>query len=237
MQMSSEKFRVLVVDDEPDIVEFLSYNLLKEGYAVFTATNGQEALDSVAKNNPDLVLLDIMMPVMDGVEACRSIRSNPMYNHIIVSFITARTEDYSQIAGFNVGADDYIMKPIKPRVLLSRVAALLRRRSMNSEQKNQDVQNDNLIKYGNLEIDKERFEVKKNGELLVFVKKEFEIVLLLISKPGKVFSREEIFKKVWGDDVIVGNRTIDVHVSKIREKLGDEYIKTLKGVGYKLEFE
>jgi two-component system alkaline phosphatase synthesis response regulator PhoP len=226
-----------VVDDEPDIVEFLSYNLLKEGYAVFTATNGQEALDSVAKNNPDLVLLDIMMPVMDGVEACRSIRSNPMYNHIIVSFITARTEDYSQIAGFNVGADDYIMKPIKPRVLLSRVAALLRRRSMNSEQKNQDVQNDNLIKYGNLEIDKERFEVKKNGELLVFVKKEFEIVLLLISKPGKVFSREEIFKKVWGDDVIVGNRTIDVHVSKIREKLGDEYIKTLKGVGYKLEFE
>lgn len=235
--MSSEKFRVLVVDDEPDIVEFLSYNLLKEGYAVFTATNGQEALDSVAKNNPDLVLLDIMMPVMDGVEACRSIRSNPMYNHIIVSFITARTEDYSQIAGFNVGADDYIMKPIKPRVLLSRVAALLRRRSMNSEQKNQDVQNDNLIKYGNLEIDKERFEVKKNGELLVFVKKEFEIVLLLISKPGKVFSREEIFKKVWGDDVIVGNRTIDVHVSKIREKLGDEYIKTLKGVGYKLEFE
>lgn len=235
--MSSEKFRVLVVDDEPDIVEFLSYNLLKEGYAVFTATNGQEALDSVAKNNPDLVLLDIMMPIMDGVEACRSIRSNPMYNHIIVSFITARTEDYSQIAGFNVGADDYIMKPIKPRVLLSRVAALLRRRSMNSEQKNQDVQNDNLIKYGNLEIDKERFEVKKNGELLVFVKKEFEIVLLLISKPGKVFSREEIFKKVWGDDVIVGNRTIDVHVSKIREKLGDEYIKTLKGVGYKLEFE
>lgn len=235
--MSSEKFRVLVVDDEPDIVEFLSYNLLKEGYAVFTATNGQEALDSVEKNNPDLVLLDIMMPVMDGVEACRSIRSNPTYNHIIVSFITARTEDYSQIAGFNVGADDYIMKPIKPRVLLSRVAALLRRRSMNSEQKNQDVQNDNLIKYGNLEIDKERFEVKKNGELLTFVKKEFEIVLLLISKPGKVFSREEIFKKVWGDDVIVGNRTIDVHVSKIREKLGDEYIKTLKGVGYKLEFE
>ena len=235
--MSSEKFRVLVVDDEPDIVEFLSYNLLKEGYAVFTATNGQEALDSVEKNNPDLVLLDIMMPIMDGVEACRSIRSNPMYNHIIVSFITARTEDYSQIAGFNVGADDYIMKPIKPRVLLSRVAALLRRRSMNSEQKNQDVQNDNLIKYGNLEIDKERFEVKKNGELLVFVKKEFEIVLLLISKPGKVFSREEIFKKIWGDDVIVGNRTIDVHVSKIREKLGDEYIKTLKGVGYKLEFE
>ena len=164
--MSSEKFRVLVVDDEPDIVEFLSYNLLKEGYAVFTATNGQEALDSVEKNNPDLVLLDIMMPIMDGVEACRSIRSNPMYNHIIVSFITARTEDYSQIAGFNVGADDYIMKPIKPRVLLSRVAALLRRRSMNSEQKNQDVQNDNLIKYGNLEIDKERFEVKKMASCL-----------------------------------------------------------------------
>jgi two-component system alkaline phosphatase synthesis response regulator PhoP len=235
--MSSEKFRVLVVDDEPDIVEFLSYNLVKEGYAVFTASNGQEALDSVEKNNPDLVLLDIMMPIMDGVEACRSIRSNPTYNHIIVSFITARTEDYSQIAGFNVGADDYIMKPIKPRILLSRVSALLRRRSMNSEQKNHDVQSDNLIKYGNLEIDKERFEIKKNGELLSLVKKEFEIVLLLISKPGKVFSREEIFKKVWGDDVIVGNRTIDVHVSKIREKLGDEYIKTLKGVGYKLEFE
>lgn len=223
--------KILVVDDEPDILEFLRYNLEKEGYEVATASNGEDGIALAEKNKPDLIILDIMMPKLDGVEVCRQLRSKPQFKNTIITFLTAREEDYSQIAALDVGGDDYITKPIRPRVFLSRVKALLRRSERTEEKEGEDI-----INVGGLIIDRERVSVNKDGELIALAKKEFELLQLLVSKPGKVFSREEIFNKVWGTDVIVGNRTIDVHIRKLREKIGDHYIKTIKGIGYKFEF-
>lgn len=226
-----EPVKILVVDDEPDILEFLRYNLVKEGYEVITANNGEEGIRKAEEEKPNLIILDIMMPRMDGVEVCRQLRNKPEFDRTVITFLTAREEDYSQIAALEVGGDDYITKPIRPRVFLSRVKALLRR----SERA--EVQEEaGLVEVAGLLIDKERVTVTKDGEVIELAKKEFELLHLLVSKPGKVFSREEIFNKVWGTDVIVGNRTIDVHIRKLREKIGEQYIKTIKGIGYKFEF-
>ncbi len=223
--------QILVVDDEPDILEFVKYNLQKEGFRVSTADNGLRGLEEARRVKPDLIILDIMMPEMDGVEVCRQLRSEQLFNNTVVAFLTARDEDYSQIAALDVGGDDYITKPIRPRVLISRVNALLRR----SNRKEEDDQAE-IIEAGDLIIDKEKILVFRGEERIELAKKEFELLGLLVSKPGKVFTREEIFNKIWGTDVIVGNRTIDVHIRKLREKLGNDYIKTIKGVGYKYEF-
>ncbi len=220
------KQRILLVDDEPDILEFIEYNLVKEGYDVHTAGNGRVGVEMAKKLLPDLVLLDVMMPEMDGVEACAEIREHGPLAQTVVAFLTARGEDYSQIAGFEAGADDYILKPIKPKVLVSRVQALLRRK------KNSGYVGGNYDGTG-LMIDPERYVVMHQGQELNLPKKEFELLSLLASQPGKVFSREKILASVWGTDVVVGDRTIDVHIRKLREKLGDEYFKTVKGVGYK----
>ncbi|HPQ08181.1 MAG TPA: response regulator transcription factor [Bacteroidia bacterium] len=220
--------KILIADDEEDILQFLSYNLKKEGYEVITATNGADALKLAKKENPDLIVLDIMMPVMDGMETCKELRELPETKDKLIVFLTARSEDYSQIAGFENGADDYITKPIKPKLFISRIKALLRRA--------QTTETNTIIEFGNIKIDKEKHQVIKNGEVLELPKKEFMLLELLASKPGKVFSREIILEKVWGEDVIVGERTIDVHIRKIREKIGEDYIKTVKGLGYKLEY-
>lgn len=226
--MSKNK-RILLVDDEKDILEFLSYNLEKEGFEVATCIDGMEALELLPEFNPHLIVLDVMMPGMDGIETCEQIRSNPKYNHILITFLTARSEDYSQVAGLEAGADDYIKKPIKPKVLISRVKALLRRNSApNIKEPSNEV-----IVVKDLLIDRERYVVRIEEEPLTLPRKEFEILFLLASKPGKVFNREEIFENIWDDDVVVGGRTIDVHVRKLREKLGRNYIETVKGVGYK----
>lgn len=230
--MKNEDIKILLVDDELDILEFIDYNLTKENYQVYTASDGYEAIKLAEKHEPHLIVLDIMMPGLDGVEVCRELRSREKFQNTIIAFLTARSEDYSQIAGFEVGGDDYITKPIRPRVLVSRVGALLRR--LNDEPLN-EVSND-IIRVGNLTINKEKVMVFKDDESIALAKKEFELLYLLASKPGKVFSRDEIFSKVWGTDVIVGNRTIDVHIRKVREKIGDDYIRTIKGIGYKLEF-
>lgn len=228
--MDNIKGKILIADDEPDILEFIQYNLQKEGYQVSTATNGREAINAATKVSPDLIILDIMMPQLDGIETCRELRTMPQFKDTIIAFLTARNEDYSQIAGFDAGGDDYITKPIRPRVLLSRISALLRRKG------NAEEDSGHILKAGDLVIDKEKVLVYKEDEAIVLAKKEFELLCLLVSKPGKVFTREEIFSKVWGADVIVGNRTIDVHIRKLREKIGDYYIKTIKGIGYKFEF-
>ena len=220
------KQRILLVDDEPDILEFIEYNLMKEGYDVHTAGNGRIGVEMAKKLLPDLVLLDVMMPEMDGMEACAEIREHGPLAQTVVAFLTARGEDYSQIAGFDAGADDYILKPIKPKVLVSRVQALLRRK------KNSGYVGGNYDGTG-LMIDPERYVVMHQGQELNLPKKDFELLSLLASQPGKVFSREKILASVWGTDVVVGDRTIDVHIRKLREKLGDEYFKTVKGVGYK----
>lgn len=222
--------KILLVDDEPDILEILEYNLRKEGYEVATASNGEEGLASAAAFSPDLIILDIMMPIMDGVEVCRRLRANKDFDNTVITFLTAREEDYSQIAALDTGGDDYITKPISPRVLLSRVNALLRRGVRNEEEAT------SIIAIGDLEIDLEQIVVRRGEERIELAKKEFDLLTLLASKPGKVFSRDEIFNRVWGADVIVGNRTIDVHIRKLREKLGDHYIKTIKGIGYKFVF-
>ncbi len=224
------KIKILIVDDEPDILEILRYNLEKEDYEVYTATDGEEGVGLAERHLPQLIILDIMMPKMDGVEVCRTLRAKEVFKHTIITFLTARNEDYSQIAALDVGGDDYITKPIRPRVFLSRIKALLRRLERASEAATE------VIEAGNLVVNKERVSVQKDGREIELAKKEFELLHLLVSKPGKVFSREEIFNKVWGTDVIVGNRTIDVHIRKLREKIGDEYIKTIKGIGYKFEF-
>lgn len=226
--MNTSDFKILLVDDEPDIIEFLSYNLKKEGYQVFTALTGEEGIDVARKETPHLILLDVMMPGIDGIEVCKELRGIPGMDSVIIAFLTARSEDYSHIAGFEAGADDYISKPIKPRVLLSRIKALLRRSNAGTESTSVDV--------GKLRIDRESYLVHKEGEEINLPRKEFELLSLLASKPGKVFAREEILNKVWGDDVVVGDRTIDVHIRKLREKLGEEFIRTVKGVGYKFEF-
>jgi two-component system alkaline phosphatase synthesis response regulator PhoP len=229
--MSEEKFKVLLVDDELDILEFLSYNLEKEGYIVFTAKNGIEALVVAEKEIPDLIILDVMMPEMDGIAACEAMRKMPELNRAVIAFLTARGEDYSQVAGFEAGADDYITKPVRPKVLISRVKALLKR---SGEATVAAVVEDlNIISIGNLVIDKERYLIRIDETEMVLPRKEFELLSLLVSKPGKVFTREEIYSSVWGENVVVGDRTIDVHIRKLREKIGNEHIKTLKGIGYK----
>jgi two-component system alkaline phosphatase synthesis response regulator PhoP len=228
--MNNKEFKILLVDDEPDILEFLSYNINKEGFDVYTAQNGKEAIEKAKKINPHLILLDVMMPEMDGIETCEALRQDKKLQDTIIAFLTARGEDYSQIAGFDAGADDYIAKPVKPKVLVSRIKALLKRFKTFGE----DEKEDNLIiKQANLVIDKQKYIVIKDGEELVLPKKEFELLVLLITKPDRVFTRDEIFSTVWGDNVIVGDRTIDVHIRKLREKIGDDHIKTIKGVGYK----
>lgn len=227
--MSKITQKILLVDDEQDILDFLSYNLIKEGYEVLTATNGNDAISIAKTEIPDLIILDVMMPGLDGMETCRELRGIESLKDVVIAFLTARNEDYSQIAGFDVGADDYITKPIKPRVLSSRIKALLRRSApmeVSTEQ----------VDLGGIKIDKDKHIVIKNGEEISLPKKEFKLLVLLAAKPGKVFTREFILQQVWGDDVVVGDRTIDVHIRKLREKLGEEYIKTLKGIGYKFEF-
>lgn len=226
----NSKYKILLVDDEPDILEFLTYNLKKEGYSVFTAGNGKEALAIAKVENPHLIILDVMMPDMDGIETCREIRAIPGLKDVMIAFLTARNEDYSQIAGFDVGADDYINKPIKPRVLISRIKALLRRSGTTENTPGDKVD------MGGIKIDRERYLVIKDGVEINLPKKEFELLDLLASKPGKVFTREVILDKVWGGDVVVGDRTIDVHIRKLREKLGEDFIRTVKGIGYTFEF-
>lgn len=226
--MKNSDYTLLLVDDEPDILEFVGYNLKKEGFNVLTASNGEEGLKIARKEKPQLILLDVMMPGMDGVETCDQIRKSPELEDILIAFLTARGEDYSQVAGFDAGADDYITKPIKPKVLISRIKALLRRYGQSS--KNSSVQ-----EFGNIAIDLDKYQVSYKNKKLDLPRKEFELLTLLTSLPGKVFHRDEILDKIWGNEVVVGGRTIDVHIRKLREKIGDKYIKTVKGVGYKFE--
>lgn len=225
--------KILIVDDEPDILEFLKYNLQKEGFQVIVASDGEEGIAVAERERPDLIILDIMMPKLDGVEVCRQLRARPEFDKTLIAFLTAREEDYSQIAALENGGDDYITKPIRPRVLISRIRALLRR--SDRQEIDEEVEG-SKFRIGDLVVDRARVSVERNGQLIELAKKEFELLNLLISKPGKVFTREEIFNKVWGTDVIVGNRTIDVHIRKLREKIGDDYIRTIKGIGYKFEF-
>jgi two-component system alkaline phosphatase synthesis response regulator PhoP len=220
--------KILLVDDEPDIIDLISYNLEKEGYEIKSASNGRDAIDIAKSFVPDLILLDVMMPEMDGIETCVELRENEELNGSIIAFLTARGEDYSQIAGFEAGADDYIPKPIKPRVLISRIQALLRRKGQSSDAPVQE-------EIGGIIIDKDKYLVIFKGKELNLPKKEFELLALLMSKPGRVFTREIILNTIWGNDVVVGDRTIDVHIRKLREKIGNKIIKTVKGVGYKFE--
>ena len=228
--MDKEAYKILIVDDESDILEFLSYNLKREGYNIYTARNGKAAIENAQKLIPHLILLDVMMPEMDGIETCERMRGIPELNNSVIAFLTARGEDYSQIAGFEAGGDDYIQKPIKPKVLLSRIRALLKRADRGAKDVSKEVR---ILEKEGLTIDREKYLVFKEDEELILPKKEFELLLLLSSKPGKVFTRDEIFQSVWEDNVIVGDRTIDVHIRKLREKIGENYIKTIKGVGYK----
>jgi two-component system alkaline phosphatase synthesis response regulator PhoP len=225
--MKKSDITILLVDDEPDILEIVGYNLSAEGYKIITASNGAEGVKKAKKEKPQLIILDVMMPEMDGIEACERIRKVPELNDVIITFLTARGEDYSQVAGFDAGADDYITKPIKPKVLVSKVKALLRR------YKEEEESATNVVKIGNLTIDREAYRIILKGKEIILPRKEFELLSLLASKPGKVFIREEILDKVWGNEVVVGGRTIDVHIRKLREKIGDHSFKTVKGVGYK----
>ncbi len=222
-----EKHKILIVDDEPDILEFMQYNLEKEGFEVFPATSGKEAIEVAKHELPDLIILDVMMPGMDGIETCRELRNDSRLRDTIIAFLTARNEDYSQIAGFESGADDYIAKPIKPRVLISRIKALLKRSGQ--------VINDPVTEVAGLIIDRNTYTLSKDGKELTLPKKEFELLAFLATKPGKVFTRDEILNRVWGNEVVVGDRTIDVHIRRLREKVGNNVIRTIKGVGYKFE--
>ena len=226
--MENIKHKILIVDDDRDILEFLSYNLKKEGFEVFKAENGKIGLEVAIKEIPDLILLDVMMPEMDGIETCYQIKEKPELKNVIVAFLTARNEDYSEISGLEAGADDYISKPVRPRVLISRIKALLRRKGKGGGELEEEVKTSIII-------DNSRYLAVKNGEEIVLPRKEFELLKLLLSEPGKVFLRHEILDKVWGTEVVVGDRTIDVHIRKLREKLGDDYLVTVKGVGYKYE--
>lgn len=225
--MNTEKFKILLADDEPDILEILKYNLSSQGYQVYTAANGVEAIAKAKKKKPHLVILDVMMPEMDGIEACEIMRKTKGLENVIITFLTARGEDYSQVAGFDAGADDYITKPIKPKLLLKKIKALLRRL------KDSEGSTEEIFRVGDLEINREEYKVVNSGETIVLPRKEFELLSLLASKPDKVFKREVILDKVWGQEVVVGGRTIDVHIRKLREKIGDHHFKTVKGVGYK----
>ena len=227
--MDNSNIKILLVDDEPDILDFVSYNLKSEGYKVATAASGKAGVAKAKEFKPDLILLDVMMPEMDGIEACNQIRRLPGLENTIIAFLTARGEDYSQVAGFEAGADDYIAKPVKPKVLTSRLKALLRRRPVPEQEVPSKMEFSDLI------IDPERYHVEILGKVIELPRKEFELLSLLASKPGKVFTREEIMDRIWGTVVIVGGRTIDVHIRKLREKIGDNRIKTVKGVGYKFE--
>jgi len=224
--MKKSDIKILLVDDEPDILEIVGYNLSSEGYQVITAENGVEGVKKAQKQKPHLIILDVMMPEMDGIEACEQIRKMPGLEDVIITFLTARGEDYSQLAGFDAGADDYITKPIKPKVLVSKVKALLRRLK-------KDLSSDNITKLGDLIIDRDQYRIVLKGKEIILPRKEFELLSLLSTKPGKVFKRGDILDRVWGNEVVVGGRTIDVHIRKLREKIGDKRIKTLKGVGYK----
>ncbi len=222
--------RILLVDDEEDILEFVSYNLQREGFRVYSARNGVEAIEMAGKVKPDLVILDVMMPEMDGIAACEEIRKLPSCKNVVIAFLTARGEDYSQIAGFEAGADDYITKPVRPKVLISRVKALLKRTGGVASD---SADNSKILTIGDIVIDKERYILIIDEKELTLPRKEFELLSLLVSKPDKVFTRDEIYKSVWGNNVIVGDRTIDVHIRKLREKIGNDHIRTLKGIGYK----
>jgi len=222
----NQEIRILLVDDEPDILEFLKYYLQKEKFKVFTANNGREGITIAKQKLPHLIMLDIMMPELDGIETCRQLREIKELKDSLIVYLTARNEEFSEIAGFDAGADDYITKPIKPRVLLSRLKAILRRFS-------RDEEKIKVISLGDITIDREKYMVTKNGTGISLPKKEFELLSMLATKPGRVFTRDEIMNQVWGSDVIVGDRTIDVHIRKVREKLGEDYIKTIKGIGYK----
>lgn len=224
--MKKKDITILLVDDEPDVLEIVGYNLTSEGYNVVTAENGAQGVKLAKKKMPHLIILDVMMPEMDGIEACEQIRKIPELSDTIITFLTARGEDYSQMAGFDAGADDYITKPIKPKVLISKVKALLRRFKDNEPASN-------ILKIGDLVINRDEYKIIKNEVEIVLPRKEFELLSLLASKPGRVFKREEILDRVWGNEVVVGGRTIDVHIRKLREKIGDESFKTVKGVGYK----
>ncbi len=228
--MAKNNHKILVVDDETDIVEMLSYNLEKEGYQVKAANDGRAAVEKAKKFKPDLILMDIMMPIMDGVEACRQIKETPDLANTFIIFLTARTEEYSEVAAFDVGADDYLTKPIKPRALLSRIEAYFRRQ-------NKKLKSElDIVKIGKFTIDKSSYLLKINEEPISLPKKEFELLYFLAETPGKVFSRDELLQNIWGSDVYVLARTVDVHIRRVREKIGSEYIKTVKGVGYKFEY-
>ena len=222
-----DKGRILLVDDEEDILEFLSYNLIKEGYKIKTANNGKSALKILEKFNPDLIILDVMMPEMDGIEVCESIRKNEKNDDVLILFLTARSEDYSELAGFSAGADDYITKPIKPKLLVSRVNAILKRKRKTNE-------TNSPISIGEININKSKHKLLYSGKEIYLARKEFNLLYLLMTIPGKVFTREEIITSIW-KDAIVGDRTIDVHIRKIREKIGSNHIKTVKGIGYKFD--
>ncbi len=224
--MKKKDICILLVDDEPDILEIVGYNLSAEGYNVVTAENGEDAVKIAKRKKPQLIILDVMMPEMDGIEACERIRKIPELNQTMITFLTARGEDYSQMAGFDAGADDYITKPIKPKVLVSKVKALLRRFK-------EEEDSSNILTIGDLEINRDEYKIVKDNREIILPRKEFELLSLLTSKPGKVFKREEILDNVWGSEVVVGGRTIDVHIRKLREKIGDDCFKTIKGVGYK----
>lgn len=229
--MKKAEIKILLVDDDLDIQEILSYNLIQEGYKIYLASNGKEAIKQAKKHLPHLIIMDVMMPEMDGIEACEQIRKLPELENVIITFLTARNEDYSQVAGFEAGADDYISKPIKPKVFISKIKSLLRR------VKDADIVTENVgtLIIGNIEINRESYLIIKDKTEIILPRKEFELFYLLASKPGKVFKRDDILEKVWGNDVVVGGRTIDVHIRKLREKIGDEFFKTIKGVGYKFE--
>ena len=224
--MNKRDVKILLVDDEPDILEIVGYNLKNEGYLVYTASNGLEALKSAKKITPNLILLDIMMPEMDGIETCEKIRAIKSLENTLIAFLTARNEDYSQVAGFDAGADDYITKPIKPKVLIGKVKSLLRRLKAESQE-------DSSVKIGDITINRDEYLIFKGDKKIFLPRKEFELFSLLTSKPEKVFKRETILDSVWGNEVVVGGRTIDVHIRKLREKIGDNHFKTIKGVGYK----
>ena len=227
--MKKKEIKILLVDDEQDILEIVGYNLSQEGYKIVTASNGREAIAVAKKELPNLIIMDVMMPEMDGMEACEAIRKLPELQNVIITFLTARSEDYSQVAGFDAGADDYIAKPIKPKLLVSKVKALLRRLK-----ETEGASTENLT-LGNIIINREEYKIIIDDREISLPRKEFELFYLLASKPGKVFKREEILDKVWGNEVIVGGRTIDVHIRKLREKIGEDLFKTIKGVGYKFE--
>ena len=224
--MKKSDIKILLVDDEPDIIEILRYNLSQEGYEVYSAKDGKSAIKKAEKETPNLIIMDVMMPHMDGIEACGIISKNPIFNDTIIMFLTARGEDYSHVAAYDAGADDYITKPVKPKVFLSKVKGLLRRLKKESILQS-------TIEVANLVIDRDEYKVKISGKPLILPRKEFELLYLLASKPEKVFKRGKIMQSIWGSDVVVGDRTIDVHMRKLREKIGDSYFKTVKGVGYK----